>query len=157
MSNVLLFHSNNSCKKALQCYIIRTSTAVSNIYVLQEIRNYSDQAWWLQWSVTPQSDVLWPHSVSSEIESCCAQMISCSLGMGYADGRVHFVDLLLSCKNETYHRKSTSASQWLNYNTRMFGQCLQSSDTTRYTTCDGVLWKWNSISAFKRTLGHTAG
>ena len=83
--------------------------------------------------MTPQSDILWPHSVSSAAESGCERsgMISCSLGKGYADGRVHFIDkvicCLAACKDEMLCTKSTSASQWLNDNTRLHGQWLQST------------------------------
>jgi len=58
-------------------------------------------------------------------------MISCALGKGYADGRVHSIDKVIcclgACKDKIHRTKSTSVSQWLNNNRRFYGQWLQSS------------------------------
>ena len=105
MSILLLSHRQQWLQEhasMLRCAVC-TLLDVSNIYVFQEKRNYSDQVC-LQWSVTPQSVVLWPQSYCAH-----SDMRSCSLGKGYADGRVQFTckvtGWLAECKDDIYRRK----------------------------------------------------
>ena len=122
MSNLLLFRCNCICKNTHVKLQVHSLTCLIYRYFKRNVYR-SDQIWWLQWSVTPQSYMLWPHSVSFGTASRWGHsgMISCPLGKGYADWRVRSIDkvicCLAACEEKIHCTKSTSASQSLNNNT----------------------------------------